>query len=36
LYPLPVDSVESEIPFDASITIVRGGTGSGKVCGIDK
>lgn len=31
LYPLPVDSIESQIPFDASITIVRGGTGSGKV-----
>lgn len=31
VYPLPVDSVEREIPYDASITIVRGGTGSGKV-----
>jgi HrpA-like RNA helicase len=28
--PLPVDKVESEIPYDAAITIVRGGTGSGK------
>jgi hypothetical protein len=33
LYPLPVDSIEKQIPHndDASITIVRGGTGSGKV-----
>lgn len=28
--PLPVDSVENMIPHDASVTIVRGGTGSGK------
>ena len=31
LHPLPVDSVEEEIPHDVSVTIVRGGTGSGKV-----
>lgn len=30
-YPLPVDSVETRIPHDAMVTIVRGGTGSGKV-----
>jgi hypothetical protein len=29
--PLPVDSVERKIPHDVSVTIVRGGTGSGKV-----
>jgi hypothetical protein len=29
--PLPVDSVENLIPHDAAVTIVRGGTGSGKV-----
>ena len=29
-YPLPIDSVESDIPQDALVTIVRGGTGSGK------
>ena len=29
--PLPVDSVEKDIPYDVSVTIVRGGTGSGKV-----
>ena len=28
---LPVDAVESKIPHDAAVTIVRGGTGSGKV-----
>jgi HrpA-like RNA helicase len=28
--PLPVDSVESKIPHEATVTIVRGGTGSGK------
>lgn len=27
---LPVDSVETQIPHDAAVTIVRGGTGSGK------
>lgn len=30
-HPLPVDSVEKDIPHDVSVTIVRGGTGSGKV-----
>jgi hypothetical protein len=29
--PLPIDSIESSIPHDALVTIVRGGTGSGKV-----
>lgn len=29
--PLPVDSVEADIPHDAMVTIVQGGTGSGKV-----
>jgi hypothetical protein len=29
--PLPVDSIETKIPHDAAVTIVRGGTGSGKV-----
>lgn len=29
--PLPVDSVEKKIPHDVAVTIVRGGTGSGKV-----
>eukprot|EP00529_Nitzschia_sp_RCC80_P008148 CAMPEP_0113474346 /NCGR_PEP_ID=MMETSP0014_2-20120614/18534_1 /TAXON_ID=2857 /ORGANISM="Nitzschia sp." /LENGTH=1187 /DNA_ID=CAMNT_0000367185 /DNA_START=121 /DNA_END=3681 /DNA_ORIENTATION=- /assembly_acc=CAM_ASM_000159 len=28
--PLPVDQVERQIPDDAAVTIVRGGTGSGK------
>eukprot|EP00977_Amphora_coffeiformis_P027211 scaffold34595_cov160-Amphora_coffeaeformis.AAC.21 len=27
---LPVDQVEEHIPYDAAVTIVRGGTGSGK------
>jgi hypothetical protein len=31
LHPLPVDSIEEEIPHNVSVTIVRGGTGSGKV-----
>ena len=31
LHPLPVDSIEGDIPHDVSVTIVRGGTGSGKV-----
>jgi hypothetical protein len=31
LHPLPVDSIEKDIPHDVSVTIVRGGTGSGKV-----
>lgn len=30
-HPLPVDSIENDIPHDVSVTIVRGGTGSGKV-----
>jgi HrpA-like RNA helicase len=29
-YPLPIDSVEDKIPHNAMVTIVRGGTGSGK------
>lgn len=32
---LPVDSVEKKIPYDATVTIVRGGTGSGKVRFVD-
>jgi hypothetical protein len=31
LHPLPVDSIENDIPHDVAVTIVRGGTGSGKV-----
>ena len=31
LHPLPVDSIEKDIPHNVSVTIVRGGTGSGKV-----
>jgi len=29
-HPLPVDDVENQIPHDALVTIVQGGTGSGK------
>ena len=28
--PLPIDQIESEIPWDAPVTILKGGTGSGK------